>query len=229
MSTSRDRRRGDHGQVTTALVLIVSTALLSIGLVGIVLIGRGVDEKSKAQTAADAAALAAAGAVTNAVEGILGALTALDLSFADHDLTVCGTARDAAARYAAENGAELDVATFECSLLTGVVEVDVTMRQAAADGLDRARASATAETGLSLGGCGITPPDPPETAEPEEPEEPEGPGDGPTSPTTPPPPPPDRTTTLDCGPLHAEVEIDGETGQVRVTDIEISVEPRLVD
>jgi hypothetical protein len=222
MKRSRDQRqRDDRGQVTTALVLIVSTALLSVALLGIVLIGRGVDSKSKAQTAADAAALAGASVLTDVLPDLVGLLNSVNDNLASH--VGCDLGRAEAEDYAAKNGASLTDYCFD--LASGRVSVAVRMNEPVSDDVGPATARAVASTGLDLAGCGFTDPSP--SDDPDDPDDPE-PTDGPTD--GPPPPPPDSSTSLDCGPLQVEFVIDGETGLLHVSHVDLDgLEPSLVE
>lgn len=219
MDNSRERRpRDDRGQVTTALVLVVSASLLSVALLGIVLIGRGVDSKSKAQTAADAAALAGASVLTDALPDLVGLLSSVDDTLAAH--VGCDLGRADAEEYAAKNGATLTDYCFD--LASGRVAVAVRMNEPVSADVGPATASAVASTGLDLSGCGFTDPEPSEDTDGPEPSD--GPTDGP------PPPPPDSGTTLDCGPLQVEFVIDGETGALHVSHVELDgLEPSLIE
>ncbi|MEZ0577367.1 pilus assembly protein TadG-related protein [Nocardioides sp. MH1] len=222
MNRSRDARpRDQRGQVTTMLVIVVSATLLAVGLLGIVLIGRAVDDKTKAQTAADAAALAGAGVLSDALPNLVGLLNSLNDNLAAH--VGCDLGRESAEEYAAKNGATLTDYCFD--LASGRVSASVRMNAPVSDDVGPAEASAVASTGLDLSGCGFSDPQPPD--ETDDPEPTDEPTDGPPPP---PPPPPDTTTSFDCGPLQVDFVIDGETGALHVSHVDLDgLEPSLVE
>ncbi|WP_166139796.1 pilus assembly protein TadG-related protein [Nocardioides ochotonae] len=224
---SHRRRRDESGQVTTGLIIAVVVALIAVAISGVALLARGVDEKSQAQSAADAAALAGAGALSELLPQLLAMMTSRD----DLGGTAgCAFGQDRASTYAQKNDATLTAYCFD--FRRGEVEASVQMNDPVSDEIDAAEARAVASTGLDLSTCSWNDEDPPEpspTPTPT-PEPSDGPSDGPTEDPGPPPPPPDRGTTFTCGPLTAEFVIDGETGRLSFVDLELDgLEPRLID
>lgn len=224
--TAGARRRDERGQVTTALVIVVSVALISVAIWGVLLLGRGVDEKSQAQSAADAAALAGAGSLADALPTMLGLL---DGKGGLGSLAGCGLGQDRASTYAQKNEARLTSYCFD--LGSGRVEASVEMNERVSDDVGPARAEAVATTGLDLSACSWQDDDPPEptptptpTSEPSPSDDPE-PSEEPT-----PEPPPDLGTTLSCGAITAHFVINGTTGLLSFVDVEVhGLEPRLVE
>ncbi|WP_435743814.1 pilus assembly protein TadG-related protein [Nocardioides sp. SYSU DS0663] len=223
----RRSRRDGFGQITTGLVMVVSVALIAVAFSGVALLSRGVDEKSQAQSAADAAALAGAGALRD----LIGELLDLVTSKGGLGGTAgCALGRDLASTYAEKNDATLTDYCFD--LASGEVRASVRMQEPVSDEVDAAEASAVASTGLDLSSCTWQdeeppPPSPTPTATPSATATP---SDGPTASPEPPPPPPDLGTTLSCGPLTAEFVIDGETGLLSLAGFELGgLTPSLVE
>ncbi|WP_194288996.1 MULTISPECIES: pilus assembly protein TadG-related protein [unclassified Nocardioides] len=229
LARSHRPRRDEAGQITTGLVIVVIVALVAVAISGVALLSRGVDEKSQAQSAADAAALAGAGALRELLPQLLAMMTSRD----DLGGTAgCGFGQDRASTYAQKNDATLTDYCFD--LARGEVRASVQMNEAVSDEVDAAVADAVASTGLDLSGCSWNDEDPPEptpTPTPTPTAGPTGgPSDGPTEDPGPPPPPPDIGTTFSCGPLTARFVIDGETGRLSFVDFELDgLEPRLID
>ncbi len=218
------RARGEQGQVTTALVIVVIVGLVTVGIFGVLGLARGVDQKSRAQSAADAAALAGAGTLSDQLPEILALVdTKGDLA----SLTGCALGQDRAEEYSQRNGATLTSYCFD--LARDEVMAEVEMWEPVTSDVGPAVARAIASTGLDISQCSWADDEPPEPEESEEPSE--DPTDEPSSPPPPPPPPPDLDTTLSCGPLTAIFTIGGETGLLRLVDVQLSgsLEPRLVD
>lgn len=211
--------RGEQGQVALALVLITIIALITVAFVGVLGISLAADERSQAQTAADAAALAG-------VEAVPGALTILfDAIDAKDDLGTlvlgCNLGRAQAQTYANQNGASLTSYCFNAS--TGRAEVVVRMNEPVSDEAGYAEAGATASNGFARSSCSWLDDEPEETEAPE----PAPPVEGETPP--PPPPAPDWTTTLTCGALKVVYTVNGETGALTLTSVDVaSLEPKLV-
>lgn len=226
MSRSKPRRpaRGEQGQVTTALVIVVIVALVTLGMVGVFALARGVDEKTKAQSAADAAALAGASALTAELPGLLGLVGSKDDIFS---LSVgCGLGQDRASTYAGRNGATLTEYCFD--LGADRVTARVEMTAPVSEDVGPAKAGSVASTGLDLSDCSWNDDEPEPTPTPTP--TPTEPPDDPPSPPPPPPPPPDIGTTLSCGPFTAHFLIGGITGLLTLVDVEIDeLEPSLVE
>ncbi|MEO9322612.1 pilus assembly protein TadG-related protein [Nocardioides sp. C4-1] len=212
--------RDERGQVATALVVCCVLGLVAVAVWGVALLARGADQKTQAQSAADAAALAGAGVLSDALPQLLALL-------ADKDglsgTAGCALGEDRARDYAARNDAELIDYCFD--LGSGRVSVTVRMLEPVNDELDGAVADATASIGLDLADCDWQDDDPPEPeAEPVEP-----PSGGPT-PDAEPAPPPTLGTTLSCGAFSAEFEIDGDGGGLSFVELDVdALEPALVE
>jgi hypothetical protein len=222
MSLSRRSTRGERGQVTTALVIIVVVALVTLSVVGLMALARGVDEKSQAQSAADAAALAGAAVLSDELPDLLGLIDDKDDVFGL--VGGCGLGQDEAATYASKNEAVLTGYCFD--LAAGRVEADVRMSEPVSDDVGPARASAVASPGLDLSSCSWNDEEPEPTPTPTPSPTPTEPPD---EPPPPPPPPPDIGTTLSCGPLTAEFVIGGESGLLTLVDVEVDLEPSLIE
>lgn len=209
--------------MTTALVMIVMLGLLAVAFLGVFLLSRGVDERSKAQSAADAAALAGAGVLDDAIPELLGLVHGkTDLA----SLIGCGLGEADARHYADANDAAVTSYCFDAG--SDRISVEVRMQDPVSGDVGPAEAGAVAETGLRLGSCWWHDATPDPVEPPADDDKGGGKGDGKDD--EPPPPPPDIPTTLDCGPLHASFLIGGVDGLLRLTDFHLDrLEPRLVD
>lgn len=155
------RLRDESGQMMTALVIGLAMALLLVVVVAFVPIGAATNEKTRSQTAADAAALAGAEAVrerwvdTDTAPGRLfygddpgnGGGVGLHLGVRR------GDGRSAADDYARRNDAQ--VLRYELFPGAGRVEVSVENTYAVYDDAGRARSGASAEfgKGIDFRGC----------------------------------------------------------------------------
>ncbi|UDY23768.1 pilus assembly protein TadG-related protein [Nocardioides sp. Kera G14] len=131
-----------------SLLSITIVMVVAFAVFGIFLMGRGVNDKTEAQTAADAAALAGAQDLVGNVKTLLQGLT--DKT----DLGGIGNCNDGKARasdYAEKNGASLTDYCFDSA--SGEVSVSVTLDHDVSADLGPAKASATATTGLDLNDC----------------------------------------------------------------------------
>ena len=214
------RVRSERGQVATALVMILCVGLVAVGLIGVFALSRGADEKSKAQSAADAAALAGAASFEDLVPNIIGLIHSrrgLDGAFG------CGLGRGDAEDFAGRNDAVLTEYCFDAR--DDRVRVAVRMNDPVTQDVGPAEATAEASTGLGLGDCDWKDEEPP-TPTPSSSSS-SSPTATPSTPTTP-PPPPDFTSTLTCGGFRAEFEVDGETGRLQLSHIDLdTLKPRL--
>ncbi len=218
------RRRDERGQVTTGIVVVMVVFFVAFAMWGIAALGHGVDEKSKAQSAADAAALAGAGALADALPTILGLLHSKD---GLGGLAGCGLGQPEAATYAAKNGASLTSYCFD--LAHNRVEADIRMNRDVSEDIGPASADAVASTGFDLGSC-TWQDDPPPSPSPTPTASPDHEPSGPPPSPTPPPPPPDVGTTLTCGPVVAHFVIGGESGLLSLVDVDVhGLEPRLIE
>lgn len=198
------RRLGERGQVAMSLISIALVGLVALAFFGIYLFGRGVNDKTQSQTAADAAALAGAQDLVGSVTTLLAGLTAKDLG----GVGGCNAGKNVAESYAEKNDAALTDYCFDSR--TGEVAVSVRLDHEVAADLGPATASAVASTGLDLADCRW------EDDEEETPTSSPSPSADPSDSGTPPPPPPDVPTTLTCGGLVVRYVIDGTTGQLRL-------------
>lgn len=216
----RKHVRGESGQVATAIVLVVVVGMIAVGLFGVFAVSRGADERAKSQSAADAAALAGADALTDVIPGIF------DLFNSKGDLGSafrCGLGRSAADDFASRNDAYVTSYCYDAH--DDEVRVSVRMNDPVTDDVGPATAKAVASTGLDLGNCSWRDDEPPSPSP--SPSSSTTPTPSPSPPTTP-PPPPDTGTTLTCGGLRAVFEVDGETGRLRLVDLDLDpLKPRL--
>ncbi len=201
------------------LVMITVVALVAVALFGVVAISRGADERTRAQTAADAAALAGVDAVPALLTVLFDGVDSKD----DLGTLVlgCNLGLAQAQSYASQNDAVVTSYCFNAS--TGRAEVAVRMNDPVSADNGPAEADAKAENGFARSSCSWVDEEPEETDEPE----PAPPAEGETPP--PPPPPPNWTTTLTCGGLKAVFTVDGETGDLALESFDVTaLEPTLV-
>jgi len=218
----------ERGQVTTGLIVMVILGLTAVATLGVFVLARGVDDRSQAQTAADAAALAGAGVLDDALPEVLGLLSDKDTDLASY--VGCALGQADAEEYAAANGATVTSYCFD--LAAGEVTVEVRMNEPVSDDVGPAEAGATASTGLDLSSCLFQDDEPEPEPEPSPSPTPGGGGGGgggAPQPSQPPAPPPDLGTTLDCGPLSADFTIGGEDGVLSLDSFDLDgLEPSLV-
>ncbi len=224
------RLRDESGQMMTALVIGLAFTLLAVVVVAVVPVGAATNEKTRSQTAADAAALAGAQAVR---ERWVDEDTAPGRLFYDDDPgrgggvglhlgVLRGDGRLAAADYARLNDATLE--RYEVVPGQGEVEATVENTYQAYEDRGRARSSATAEfrTDIDFRSCRWE-------------------GRLPTDPTieSTPPGPPTFTATLTCGDWEADyVVVNSSVALFKVQGYAVGLtrkalyddlEPRLVD
>jgi hypothetical protein len=236
MSRRWRRPTGDDGQLTTGLMVLVSLGLLFVVMRVILPIGQAADQRTTAQTASDAAALAAAEQLKTDIPQVI--LTAVAQSQIRADLpgllqgVNCGSGSGAAQNYAASNNA--DVVTYCYVPANDRIEVRVRSRDVATTG-GRAESTAVAGLGVRLGNCYLTD-DPPPAPDPDDDDaDPENPpeDDDPDEPPPPPPPPPNVGTLLRCGDLTLHFTIDGKTHRPKLdtplTALTDRFEVRLID
>lgn len=200
----------ERGQVTTAIVLSVTVGLVAVALFGLVALARGADERTKSQSAADAAALAGADALNDLLPGLFAQIGS---KHGWRDVFGCGLGRGAAADFASRNDATLTDYCFDVG--DDEVRVRVRMNDPVTDDVGPATAKATARTGLDLGHCDWDDEEPPTPST-------TSPSTTPTSspsPTTT-EPPPDYGTTLRCHGVTVRFVVDGETGKLTLDDID---------
>lgn len=221
------RMAGEAGQVVTTFVVCAVLAAISVLLFLLIPIGGAADQRSRAQTAADAAALAAAGELGGRFQSLLarGLLTETDLT----DWLRCGSGRDAAQDYASRNGA--DVAAYCYRPGDDRVVVEVRMQDPLATG-QRAQARAAATTKLPIGRCRFDRRPPLPSLPPLPPPPPPLPGAPPlpSLPPVSPPPLPDLPLLARCGSYELRFLLLGERGQLKYVggDLKDLLKPRLV-
>lgn len=221
------RKERGSGPVTAILVLAIGALVLAIGVVALGALARG--ERSAAQHAADAAALAGAEMIIEDLPGLLigGFAQVLDLP-GKTNAGACGQrGRVRAAQLAGANGATL---TNYCwNVFTDRVTVKIVLNQSAEG--EPAEAQATSATRFALSQCQIGPivtPTPTPTPTPT------GPTPSPTGPPPTPPPPPPVETTMTCGSVTVIVSLDLPTllFTIDAEDLDLrlaELRPRLVD
>jgi hypothetical protein len=156
-------------------------------------LGQASDQRTSAQSAADAAALGAATEIRDDLPRALLAAVARLRTQADLpgllDGLGCGVGGAAAQRYAAANKA--DVTNYCYVPGRDQIQVEIRSRQVAANGA-RAQAKAVARLGPRLGACRLTPP-----------------AGGPAPAPPPAPGGPTGSVTVRCGDLALDFAIDG--------------------
>lgn len=239
------RPRGDAGQVTTALLFAAVLGALVLLLSVLLPLAGATDQRSRAQTAADAAALAAVDRLGRGVEDLVGRPVGFDGDRL-RPLVGCRAGLAAADTYAGRNGA--DVTAYDAhdcgrSLRSTAVTVDVLMQDALPTG-QRSRARAAAGMDLPLGPCRLSPDPaelirdltaPPPPPPPPPPPDPEGKPKPTPTPTPPPEPEPreDVQVSADCGKVALRLTLRGSDLQLVLDgpvgrDLHDLVEPRLV-
>ncbi|HET7489139.1 MAG TPA: hypothetical protein VFJ85_14505 [Acidimicrobiales bacterium] len=142
-------RRGQDGQVVTAVVVMTLGCVLAVVLNRMVPLGGATDEAGQASNAADAAAL---GAAASAREWLLARFAVL--RFEDLDGLgrggTCSIGRAGADAYAARNGARVTSYCYDAG--RNRIDVEVQMRSTAVVG-PRAQAASAASLGLDLRSC----------------------------------------------------------------------------
>lgn len=224
------RAERGSGPVTVVLVLGICALLFVIGVVAVGAMAR--EERSAAQHAADAAALAGAQRILDDLPGLLVDGFAVVTSLPElAGAGPCGQRGQVrAAELATANGATL---TSYCwNVLTDRVTVTVRLNHAAEG--EPATAEAEAETRFALARCTISAdfvtPTPTPTPSPTPTPTATGPSPTPTGPPPPPPPPPPVETSMDCGFGALELIFDPGTLRFTFVDLDLAladVRPRL--
>lgn len=210
------RHAREAGQVTTTLALAFAIALVSIGIVGVLGLGRAVDERSQARSAADAAALAGATSLHGALPSIFARLRAPGDPL---DFGGCSLGRETAVDFAARNEAALTSYCFDVA--NDRVEVSVQMNDAVSPGGPKAKARAVAASGMGLDRCVWPDLEPPKDPDPDPEPEP-----GPV-PAPQPEPVPIR---LVCGLVEAELLFEPGADKVSLVRLVFDEEPaRLIE
>jgi hypothetical protein len=228
--------RGEEGQLVMGLVILAS--IMAVFAMGIMLLplGAASTERSAAQAAADAAALAGADEMGAQWRGQLTInFTGLDELFrALKAPGSCGAGRPEADTFAQRNGAALTAYCAEWP--HGTASATVRMRGTAISGTG-AQARATASVGFDPALCVVPadfPPKPTPTPTPTPtPSSSSSSTSSSTTTTTPPPPPPpaDAEADIDCGPVSLHVAFDGKSHNFRLSptgQLDDLFDPRLV-
>jgi len=220
-------RRNERGSGPITAILLMGFVALIAGVLLVTATTVARSEGSRAQAAADAAALAGAGAVLNNLpeeltQAPFGDVLGLQNSIEQPGCLQLGSA--SAQELAAANGASL---TSYCWSV-GKTQVTVTVRLNRTQGDEPAQARAVAEPGFSLSECrlapGFTPPPSPTPTPTDDSDKDHGKGDGKDKgkdngkgkgddkdDAAPPPPPAPVTTSIDCGFGDLEVSFDPTT------------------
>ena len=219
------RRREDDGQVATAVMVVVTVAVVAVTGLGVLRLGAAVDERGQAQTAADAAALGGAEAVREGLPALFAGVRSIEDLEGVGDALTCGTGQEGAVGLATANGAE--VTSYCYDSFTDRVEVEVVNRTTGDAATGAATATAVAGLGLLIDDCTRTP-DP--SATPSGEPEPPDPGPEPSEPAG------SSAVTLTCGDLTVEFEPADDGGLRLATPpeelaerLEDAFEPRLVE
>jgi len=227
------RRREDDGQVATAVMVVVTVAVVAVTGLGVLRLGAAVDERGQAQTAADAAALGGAEAVREGLPALFAAVrSAQDLDGVADALT-CGVGQEAAVELAAANGAEVTSYCYDSS--ADRVEVEVANRATGDAATGTATATAAAGLGLLIDDC-TRAPDPSATASPGPEPGAEPDPEAEPDPAAGPEPSQPAEITLTCGDVTVEFE-PADGGGLRLAtppeelaeQLEDAFEPRLVE
>lgn len=151
-------RRDDGGQITTALVIVGTVLVVSLGLL-VTKLGQATDQRSQVQSAADAAALAGAQQIRH--DAPLQILNAIRAGGGGN--FVSGMGHEKASELANRGGAQL--VQYCYSPLDDTVTVAVDSLNNSASG-SPAKAGAVSQVGLALGDCKVPRPPPPPPATP---------------------------------------------------------------
>lgn len=149
-STTRRLPRGagdDSGQVATGLIICAVLALIAITFWVMLPIGSAVNQKSGAQNAADAAALAGADDV---IDHVVDDLTTLPVEPFAPDTFFCGLGESDARKLAQANGAHVTSYCYDWHRDEATVHVATNK---ALPGGQHSRAKAVARTGVPWGDC----------------------------------------------------------------------------
>lgn len=146
----RRRPRGDDGQVVGALVLLVAFLLLALVTYVVLPLGAAGNDRARARTAADAAALAGAEEMRTA--WLNGPVLPVVLQFPYPPTPLPNDGRAAATTYAASNGST--VTSYQFTPSSGVVEVEVEADHTSNENeTRRATSAAAAEMDIDMSAC----------------------------------------------------------------------------
>ena len=220
------RSERESGQVATVLVVGAVLAALFLLVAALLPLAGASDQRSRAQTAADAAALAGVQGLGEQFRDLLAGGLRDEGALADW--LSCGLGREGAQAYAARNGA--DVTDYCYRRPSDRVVVEVQMRDPLPTG-DRAQARAAATMKLPLGRCRFA-------SRPVLPSPPALPSlpplstraPAPSLPPVSPPPLPDLPLVARCGSYELHFLLPGDGGPLRYVgrNLDDLLEPRLV-
>jgi len=153
------RGRDDRGAAVTGVMITVSLALITLLLVAVVPLLSGTEQSARAQTAADASALAGATSVRDRAESELRGVRLLDLAIGELSgswrFSTAVTAMSgfgAAEDYARRNAAVLYPARYSYDASRDRVRSGVELRELAPND-EHAEATGAASLGLTLADC----------------------------------------------------------------------------
>lgn len=151
MSTTKQRLRrraeDDSGQVATGLIICAVLALVAVTFWVMLPIGSAVNQKSSAQNAADAAALAGADDV---IEHVIQDVSTLPVGPFEPKTFFCGLGESDARRLAQSNGAHVTSYCYDWRRDEAAVAV---ASNKALSGGQHSKAKAVARTGVPWGAC----------------------------------------------------------------------------
>jgi hypothetical protein len=217
VSTARRRRRrprDDDGQMAAAMVIFLGMTVLAFFVVALVPVGAATNERSRSQTAADAAALAGAEEIRTQWVNVSTFPGVLTYPLVPLPPVTPASGAAAATGYAAQNGSH--VLEYRANPASGRVYAKVESNSAAYPEHGRSVSEATAEMDADFLGCRWDDPVPP-------PPVPQG-------------GPPLFDRTLTCGAWEATYQIANTVGLyptvmwvgTTMTDLYDDLEPRLV-
>lgn len=148
----RADRGDDRGAAVSGLVMMVSLAVIVLLFVAVLPIAAQTQRSDIAESAADAAALAAAERIR---ELALERVTTLPAGGGLVAAMPANAGVTAAATYASRNSSDLVGPAYSVDWGRGTVDVEVLMRDSRADAPARVRRAATAELGVALSRCEI--------------------------------------------------------------------------
>jgi type II secretory pathway pseudopilin PulG len=224
------RGRGEAGQMAPLAAIFVTVSLAALGLL-FLQYGRATDVRAEAQTAADAAALAAADDYARQVEELLdGPGLGRVIQFLRNPLPDQTSMSNAAARLATDNDSSIRDIDFDGNQVAVLVATDAQVpdEPAPVPGDRRGTSTAQAETVFPiLETCRIeAQPEPTPSPSPSPTPSP-GPSASPSpSPSPPPPPPPPLPDLLICDGIRQAVPVGRIAGALR--DELLEVEVRLI-
>lgn len=153
------RLRGDDGQMAPAMVIFLGCTVLAFFVVALVPVGAATNERSRSQTAADAAALAGAEEIRTQFVQASTFPGVLQFPLMPLPPVTPASGSAAASTYAALNGSH--VLQYRANPASGRVYVEVESNSAAYPEHGRSVSEATAEMDVDFAGCRWDDPVPP--------------------------------------------------------------------